>query len=237
MNELHDRDSIYELFSIVTNACHEIHLPLTASGLQYVKLHLGTGFDYDCFYRRRLSVCRTLIDLYLPVNRKKLDIMLAATLLNHMPVDTIPEDHDEILGGLFSVEPAVTRVLSVLRHRDYMDKSYYDRLISNPYALIIRLAERAVLVEKLYEWDPTDALRFIRETRESFYPMCLYAKEHYPDFFAAANILHEKMRNLTTVNEALLSRFVETENAISDEILALREENTAIRAMIRELQA
>lgn len=230
-----DRDSINELFTIIKDSFAEINLPLAGSALDYIQRHLGMG--YDIYYRRRLSVCRILVDLYLPVPRKNLDILLSTTLINHMPDDHIPEDQDEVFGSLYANEPEVWEILSVLKHPDYKDLSYYDRLVTNPIALIIRLAERSVLLEKLYEWHPTEALRFNRETRESFFPMCLYAKEHYPEYLGAASILHEKMRNLTTVNEALLTNFMEIEYAIRDEILSLREENAAIRSMIRELES
>lgn len=229
-----DRDSIYELFDIIKQSFKEIGLPMAEAAMDYYGAHLGMGCDI--YYRRRLSVCRMLIDLYLPVPKNTLDTMLAATLINHMPGDLIPEDQDEVLGRIYADAASVWETLAILKHTDYSDKSYYDKIIRDPKALIIRLVERSVLLEKLYEWHPTDALRYVRETREFFFPLCLYAKENYPEYLGAASILHEKMRNLTTVNEALLTRFVEIENAISDEILALREENASIRAMIRELE-
>lgn len=230
-----DRDSIYELFDIIKKAFKEIGLPMAEAALDYYEAHLGMGFDI--YYRRRLSVCRMLVDLYLPVPKKALDTMLAAALINHMPGDLIPEDQDEVLGRIYADAAPVWETLAILKHADYSDKSYYDKIIRDPKALIIRLVERSVLLEKLYEWHSTDALRYVRETREFFFPLCLYAKENYPEYLGAASILHEKMRNLTTVNEALLTRFMEIENAISDEILALREENASIRAMIRELES
>ncbi|MCQ2447827.1 MAG: hypothetical protein MJ073_02825 [Oscillibacter sp.] len=46
----------------------------------------------------------------------------------------------------------------------------------------------------------------------------------------------EKMRNLIAANETLLNRYEEAESALSNEIMTLREENAAIRAMILELK-
>ncbi|MCQ2508725.1 MAG: hypothetical protein MJ097_08065 [Dorea sp.] len=231
---MRDRDSINELFSIVKNEISNIGLPMADSAMDYIKENLGK--DYDIYLRRRLSVCRTLISLYLPVPKKRLDILLTTSLLNYMPDDPVPPAQDDMLKKYMDMEPAIEKLLSFLTQVTYKDRSYYENLINNPEALIIRLAERSVLVEKLYEWHPIDALRFVRETRESFFPMCLYAKEHYPEYLGAASVLHEKMRNLTAVNDALLSQFLEIEYAIGDETLSIREENAAIRAMIKELE-
>lgn len=231
---MNDRDSLFELFEIVLDYASHRQLHLTAAALPYIRERFGMGCDI--YYRRRLSVCRMLIDLHLPISLEQLDILLAAALSHFLPGDKIPADHMEIVSRLFADEPRVAEVMATLRHTDYGDKSYYTRLVANRYALMIRLTERGVLVEKLYEWDPADARRYIRETREHFFPMCIYAKEHYPELLGAASILMEKMRNLIVANEALLNRYEDAETSLRGEILALREENVAIRSMISTLQ-
>lgn len=231
---MNDRDSLSELFGIVSDYTAQRHLPFTASALPYIQERFG--MNCDVYFRRRLSVCRMLIDLHLPISAELLDILLAAALSHSLPGDHVPPDYMEIINHLFSGEPRIAEVLSTLRQSDYADISYYSRLINNRYALIIRLTERGVLVEKLYEWPASDARRYIRETREYFFPMCIYAKEHYPEFLGAASILMEKMRNLIAANETLLNRYEEAESALSNEIMTLREENAAIRAMILELK-
>lgn len=227
-----DRDSLEELLGIVEEYTAQRRLPMTAAALPYIKGHLGMGCDV--YFRRRLSVCRMLIDLHLGISEERLDILLAAALSHFLPGDTIPPDHQETMARLFAGEEQVAEVMKTLRHRDYYDTAYYEHLVQNPYALMIRLTERGVLVEKLYEWSPEDAMRYIRQTREYFLPMCIYAKEHYREFLGAASILMEKMRNLCEANEALLRRYEITEEALSLEILSLREENAALRAMARE---
>lgn len=228
-----DRDSLEELFSIIYNFTISKDLPLTHSAIEYIQRNLGQG--YDVYYRRRLSVCRSLIDLHIAVDTKFLDILLAVVLSNHMPGDSVPSDMDRFFSKMYSNEPMINEILAELKHTDYSDKHYYESLIYKPYPLIIRLTERSVLLEKLYEWSPEDALKYIRNTRDDFFPMCIYAKEHYPELIEAASILYEKMQNLTYINESLLTRFVETENAIRDEILSLKEENAVVRAMIADL--
>lgn len=231
---MNDRDSLSELFGIVSDFAVEQGMKLTASALPYIRERFGMGCDI--YYRRRLSVCRMLIDMHLPISLEHLDVMVAAALSHYLPGDKIPPDHAEIMNRLFSGDPRVAEVMTTLRQTDYADKSYYTRLINDRYALMIRLTERSVVVEKLYEWLPTDERRCIRATREDFMPMCIYAKEHYPEFYGAATLMMEKMRNLITANEALLNRYEAEEAPLSSEILYLREENAAIRSMILDLK-
>lgn len=231
---MRDRDSLLELYGILSNATEQQHLVMTADALPYIKSCLGLGSGI--YFRRRFSVCRMLIDLHLPVESQFLDILLATVLSHSLPGDNVPANYKEVLGGITSDEPKVAEIMATLRHTDYADKSYYKRLVRNKYALLIRLAERATLVESLYEWAPEDARRYIAETREYFFPMCIYMKEHYREFLGAATILMEKMRNLCIANEALLDKYEAIEGVLFSEILFLREENTAIRAMMEELK-
>lgn len=230
---MNDRDSLFELFEIVSEGITEKKLPLSAQALTYIGEHLNSSFEV--YFRRRLSVCRMLMDIHLPLSLDQLDTVVAVAISHYLPVDIIPHSHDKILSDIFSKNPNVAEILSILKHKDYNDKSYYSRLIKNPYALIIRLCERGVLVETLYEWSNQDARRFIRETREHFFPMCIYAKEHYPEFLGPVSILMEKTRNLIMANEVMLNRFEDSENSMNMEILTLQEENADLKAMISEI--
>ena len=227
---MNDRDSLLELFEIVTQEAEQKQLTMTAAALPFIRSHFNMGCDV--YYRRRLSVCRMLIDLHLPVSAELLDILLAVTLNHSLPGDLIPEDHERTLEALTADEPRVGEILAALR---YTGADYYERLVENRYALLIRLTERGVLVESLYDWPAQDARRYVRETRAHFFTMCIYAKEHYREFLGPVSILMEKTRNLTGANEALLKRYEEADDALNSEILSLREENAAIRAMIHEI--
>ena len=227
---MNDRDTLMELFDIVSAEAAQKQLSLTASALPFIRDRFGLGCDV--YYRRRLSVCRMLIGLHIPAEGNMLDVLLAAALCHSLPGDRVPEDHLPTLQWLFEREPRVSWILSELR---YGGEDYFDHLRGCRDALLIRLTERGVLVESLYEWPAADARRYLRETREHFFPMCIFAKEHYREYLGPLSILMEKTRNLVTANEALLRRYDETENALSSEILSLREENAAIRAMILEL--
>ncbi|MCQ2557557.1 MAG: hypothetical protein MJ135_00415 [Oscillospiraceae bacterium] len=229
-----DRDSLLEIYEIVQQAVHAQQLPLASDGLQLLRPFFHKGCD--TYFRRRLSVCRTLIDLHLPISAERLDILLTVSMVHSLPVDKIPAGYNDAMFNRFSPETRIAEVVDILRQADEAGKSNYRLLQSNGYALMVRLIERGVLVEKLYEWPEEDARRFIRETREFFLPMCLYAKENYPEYIGAASILMEKMRNLCLANEALLNRYEGVERALSNEILSLQEENASLRRMIRSFQ-
>lgn len=228
---MNDRDSLLELYEIVTNGTGHMQLPMTKAALAFIQTRFGMGCDV--YYRRRLSVCRMLLDLHLPVEAELLDILLAVTLSHWLPGDKVPEDHAATLEGLFAGETRVAEILAVLQNAG---EDYYEQLMTNRYALLIRLTERGVLVESLYEWPAADARRYLRETRAHFFTMCIYAKEHYREFLGPVSILMEKTRNLTAANEALLKRYEESDDAMNSEILSLQEENAAIRAMLLEIK-
>lgn len=231
---MRDRDTLNELYDIVSEKCAELGFKLTPPALAYLRSQCGTGCDV--FLRRRLAVCRMLIDLNVSVFSTPLDVLIAVALSHHLPVDRIPDDYDSTLSCMFASEPKIADILSYLQQGDRTDEEYYARLIKKRCALLIRLCERGVLVETLYEWPTPSARRIIRETREDFFPMCLYAKEHYREMIGPVNILMEKMRNLLAAYEALITRYDSQEVSLNGEILSLKEENAFLRAMIADIR-
>ena len=85
---MQDRDGLQELFEIVSQEAEIKHLPLTAAALPVVSSNFGMGCNV--YFRRRLSVCRMLIDLHLPVENDLLDVMLAVALSHSLPGDAVP---------------------------------------------------------------------------------------------------------------------------------------------------
>lgn len=231
---MNDRNTLHELYEIVSSQVSAMGLELATAAMPVVKAHFG--MECDVYFRRRLSVCRMLVDLHLPIDNDRLDVLIACALSHSLPGDNVPEDYPHTMARLTVFDRRVTEVMSTLRQTSYSDMSYYENLISNRYALLIRLTERSVLLETLYEWSPKEARGFLEGTRESFFPMCIYAKEHYPEFLGAATVLMEKTRSLLMANEALLTRYEETENALKGELLSLSEENAAIRSMMLEMK-
>lgn len=229
-----DRDTLFELYGIVFDSAKENGLRITLSALEEIQNNFGKGCD--TYYRRRLSVCRMLIKFHLPIEDVLLDAIVATSLCHFLPGDVVPDTQTLFIDNLCSKNMRIAEIYAVLKQNTYADLSYYERLTTNKYALLIRLTERGVLVESLYDWKSTEAKVFISQTKESFFPLCIYAKENYPEFRAAATILMEKTRNLISANEALLNRFDAIEDSLMSEITFLKEENAALRAMIAKLK-
>ena len=177
-----------------------------------------------------------LINFHLPIDDDLLDVLVATSLCHSLPGDIIPDTQESFIHDICAKDTRIAEIYAVLKQITYADLSYYERLTTNKYALLIRLTERGVLVESLYDWSSTEAKVFISQTKESFFPLCIYTKENYPEFRAAATIMMEKTRNLIAANEALLGRFDEIENALKSEIIFLKEENAALRAMISKIK-
>jgi len=228
---MNDRDSLNELFTIVSDYASQKNLPITSSALPFMRERFGTGCDV--YYRRRLCVCRTLIDLDMPIENSQLDVLLAVTVSHYLPRDIVPADQDEIRALLFRNCPEAEDIFRSLKDSDASDERAYNELMRSKNALLIRLAERSVLVQSLYEWPAEDARGYIYETQRFFLPMCIYAKEHYPELIAPVSILQEKMRNLIAANEALLNRYAEIEQKLLDELEELKAENAALKAALK----
>lgn len=229
-----DRDTLLELYNIVFDSAKERGLKITLSALETIRNNFGK--QSDIYYRRRLSVCRMLIKFHLPIDNELLDVIVATSLCHHLPGDVVPETQGSFVQDICEKDARISEIYGVLKQISYADLSYYERLTTNKYALLIRLTERGVLVESLYDWSSTEAKVFISQTKESFFSLCIYTKENYPEFRAAATILMEKTRNLIAANDALLGRFDEIENALRSEIIFLKEENAALRAMISRMK-
>ena len=229
-----DRDTLLELFKIVGDEVEEKNLAITKTALEYLKRNFNKGCDV--YFRRRLSVCRMLLKFHLPIDNEMLDVLVSTSLCHFLPGDIVPGDHDDFVKELVRKDTRIADIFSTLKQITYSDKSYYSRLIGDKYALLIRLTERGVLVESLYEWSSSEAHSFINQTKENFFPLCIYAKEHFPEFGGVLTLLMEKTRNLISANEALLGRFDESEDALRSEIIFLKEENAALRAMISNMK-
>lgn len=230
---MNDRDSLMDLFEIVSFAAKERGLELTLITLDAV--HKNYGGSYDEYYRRRLSVARMLIGLHLPMDNEKLDVILAATLCNYYMADHLPDEMILDADALFGDRPQLTEIkdiLALLHRANDINEDTLSVLGDSPNALLIRLAERGTLVEALYEFPTGMARSFIRDTREHFFDLCIHAKENYPELIGPASILTEKTRNLILANETMLDKYEALENSLKLEILSLKEENATLRSII-----
>lgn len=198
---------------------------------------------YRLYFQHCLSVSRMLIDLHLPVSKEEEDYVIAAALCHILPENdsfVTFENLEEMLSWKYLLSSKITEIVRLITRKDGMSeenkKVFYEQIQKNKLALLVRLADRGNLVEQLYGLNSWSAHEYIHETRNFFFPMCIYAKEYYPDIVGPVSVLMEKMRCLIEVSEILLDRYEKREQQLSQEILALKEENSRIRGMIRSLK-
>ena len=201
----------------------------------------GQPWEAAGCYRHGLSVCRILVNLRLPVTPEEEDVCLAAALF-HVPMETgrLPMGGRE-LSGQWQLSPEIVSLLQKVTPPGPVNraekKAYFERIREDRLALLVKIADRAHILGMLQEMPVRTALEYIRETREYYMPLCIYAREHYEELQGVATLMMEKMRSLMDVTEILATRHQEKETAMLKEILLLQEENARIRRQIERLKA
>ncbi|MCF0136019.1 MAG: hypothetical protein HUJ69_06305 [Lachnospiraceae bacterium] len=198
---------------------------------------VGTRRSY---LQHAFSVCRMLIDLHATLSPLEEDRMLASSLCHVLPENFPGEETYRDMTAKCGLDAAIPDTVSLIyRDDDGTDASrtaYYERIRQDKLAVMIKLADRGNLVEQLYSMSNHNAHAYIYETRTFFFPLCIYAKDHYPDIMAPVDIMMEKLSCLLEVGEILLGRFETRETELVDRILSLEEENATLRRMIRTLE-
>lgn len=178
-------------------------------------------------YENSLMSTIMLIDLKLPLSQKEEDILLAATLCHDMGKRTPPA---------YLLDKEVSNVIQLVTGTSGMTEEekerYYERICTNKLAVLVELADCGNLVERLHGLSVSAALNHAREIKKYSISVCLFAKQHYPDIQMPVNILMEKIRNLVDVTEIISERYQKREQAYTNELLLLMEENARIRGMI-----
>lgn len=217
-----------------------IALPLVRGILSRVQreARYETTDRYLAEFEHCLAVCQMLVNLHIPVSPLEEDILLASALCHIVPENVRLEQIEEHLPAQRQLNPEVFRIVRLLFREDNMSdaalREYFARVQGDKLALLILLSDRGNLVEQLYGMSTWSAHRYIHETRTYFFPMCIFAKEHYHDLLAPVSVLMEKMRSLIEVTEILLHRHEAREAELTREILDLQEENATIKGMIRK---
>lgn len=219
----------------------EIALPLIREAMQNAAAHPHSLFRSDYvhmgYFQHSLSVCHILMELKPELTTQEEDVLLAAAICHVLPENIRFLDIEEALGAL---APQVREIVRLIYREgdgvEGQEQAFYDAIQKNKLATLIKLADRGNLVEQLHSMTGSRSRRYMYETRTFFLPMCLYAKEHYPELIPPVSILMEKMRCLLEVSEILLGRYEAMEAQLTGEILALREDNSALRRAIRTLE-
>lgn len=240
-----------ELYAFVEAYAQAQQLRSTALSLALMRWTMAQGAEnpdsrfrnpaaHIGYFRHALAVCRMLIDLHIPLNQDEEDILLAAAICHVLPESIRTPDLSAVLTDSFRLNPEVAKVVDCIFWEDNenstQQRSYYERIQQNRLALLIKLADRGNLVEQLSGVSGWRARRYIQETRTYFFPMCIYAKEWYPELIAPVSVMMEKIRCIIEAAEILLSRYEARENALVQEILELQEENATIRGIIHAVK-
>ena len=192
------------------------------------------------FYQHGLIICRTLIDLNLPLTKEETDICFAAAICHVLPEMIVFENLERDMREIYQLDPKVYEIVSLITRVEAFEddklRSFYQKMQENKLAVLIRIADRSHIVEQLYALTSFLARAYIYETREYFFPLCIYAKEHYPELTGQISVLMEKLRSLIDAGEILLERFEQREKMLSRQVLIYREENSRIRGIIEKLK-
>lgn len=186
-----------------------------------------------------LSVVRILVDLTLPVSEEEEDAILTAALCHILAEDPERRRDGEAMvvrslrnPGIFHLVLSVTEDPGTTEARQ---AEFYAQLRRNTQAALVKLADRSTHVENLFDLPVWRARAFIQETRTHYFPLCVFMKEHAPEFTPVVSILLEKMRYLLDMTDILSSRYEAKELAILQEIEELSEENARLRTLIARL--
>lgn len=186
-----------------------------------------------------LLVCRMLVDMQIPISKEEEDILLAAALCHDMIEDIPFEHHGEELMTLYHLDRRVYETVKyVSKRRDFTEeeeKEFFHQIETHFLALFVKLSDRGNNVEDLYNMSTWKVHEYVEETRKYFFPMCNYAKTHYPDLLASFEILEDKIANLTRVAEILVDRYNQLEKELNQQLEELMEENARLRAEWKQL--
>lgn len=240
-----------ELYRYVEAYILKHRLPQTARALPLV-LWLLTNTENKDFsrfpdpsvgvlsYRRCLSVCQMLINLDIFRSSEDEDTLLCATVWHIVPDVMRLPDLERLMTVNWGFSQQVYQIIMLCYRQDTLSETqkqaHFDGIQKNKMALLLKLAARGNLIAQFHGIPTHNVRGFIYETRCYYFPMCIYGKEHYPELMAPISVLMEKMRCLMEITEILLTRYESRENGLMQQILALQEENSAIRGMIQGLQ-
>ncbi|MCF0132226.1 MAG: hypothetical protein HUJ72_00015 [Blautia sp.] len=239
-----------DLYAFIYKYAMEKQLPNTIVALPVVRAIISQAAKSECKngldetrylknFEHALFVSRMLIDLNVNFRDDEEDIAIAAALCHILPEHIKSRDLEDKLKGYFHLDPRVYKIVRLLYEDGNLPDSelreYYENIQKNKLALLVTLTDRANVVEELYDMSTWEVHRYIHETRNYYFPMCIYAKEHYYSLISPVSILKDKIRTLTEVSEILLNRFEAREAELLQDIIRLKEDNATIKGIIKEL--
>lgn len=194
---------------------------------------------YLSAFHHSLSVCRMLIDLQIPLAPEDEDMLLTLSVAHVFPEAFFTDNLWQELQRRCSLDFEVFEMLFLIyideNSSDSEKEAYFEKIRENEIAVLVKLADQSHLIELLFEYSSWSARSFIHETRNRYLPLCIFAKEHYPQIHTAINVLMQKMQNISLGAEILLAQYEARENELLQEILDVEEDNATLKRRIREL--
>lgn len=190
-------------------------------------------YMYHC-----LSVTRMLINLHLPLSLEEKDILLAAALCHDLKSHVAFPNKGTEVETVYHLDPRVVDIMMLIYVGDCeSDADYacvFSKVRENKLAMLIRMADRANIVEELYNFSMWRMQEYIHETRAYYLPMCVFAREFYPELDAAVGILQNKMHDLIASTDIFITRYDNRQKELAEKILLLEEENARMRSVLRQ---
>lgn len=232
----------------IKDYAHNKQLTATERAIDYVDQALNKycGEEHQRNRRQKalthvLEVCSVVTDLGPAISIEEEDDLLAAILLHILPENWPIENLRGKLMDELGYSEATYNIVTLLINRNDMsheeEKALCERIQSDRLALIAALADRGNVIQTVYEHSTWVAHRYINESKAYYLPMAIYGKEHYRELVGVMAILMEKLRTLLEVAEIFLTRFEAREAELSQDILALQEENATIRGIIADFKS
>ncbi len=179
-------------------------------------------------YKHCLLAVKSLIDLHPVLSADDEDVVLASVLC-HVLFELLPFDD---YPNVFHLNEDVFRTTKLAARQKVLhvhEKApLYAAVLEDHNAVLAKLADQSVHVQQLYRESIFEAQEWIRETRTFVMPLCIAAREKYPELYPVISILMEKMKALMEVSATLASRYMEREETLTKEVLNLMEENARL---------
>lgn len=185
-----------------------------------------------------LSVTRMLINLNLPVDPEEEDILLASALCHDLKTHVTFADKGREMNTKYHLDQRIVDIMMLIYTGDCVTEDdltcVFAGVRKNRLAMMIRLADRGHIVEELYNFSLWRMQEYIHETRAHYLPMCIYAREFYPEMDGAVGILQSKMHDLIASTDIFITRYHNRQKELSEKILLLEEENARMRTVLRK---
>ena len=185
-----------------------------------VKYHEGQYRDGgEPYIIHPLMVCKTLmllnIEKYLKVwypeksdswRRHQCDILLAASVLHDVVEDCDLPNKGREMVDVYHLEEEVWIIVNILskppKGEPYDPKEYFGRILQNWKTTLIKISDRANNCTTMQVFKESRRIKYIRETSEYIYPLCVEGKRKYPQF---SNIIKILENLIVSICESLAS--------------------------------